>query len=102
PQPFLNPCLDEGGCAGGRRAPHTGYTIFGQCDDATVELVKKIASMPCKAGPCNPQNSSPQNAVKITHVEIVGAAGSGPKPSARKAPAAKTASPKPSPAASPK
>jgi peptidyl-prolyl cis-trans isomerase A (cyclophilin A) len=102
PVPFLNPCFDPGGCMGGRRPQNSGYTIFGQCDDATVELVKKIARMPCKAGPCDPQNSSPQNPVKITHVEIVGAAGSGPKPSARKAPDAKTASPKASPAASPK
>src|SRR6478752_4458898 len=30
--PFLNPCLDPGGCMGGRRPPNSGYTIFGQCD----------------------------------------------------------------------
>ncbi|MGB9085144.1 MAG: peptidylprolyl isomerase [Terriglobales bacterium] len=45
-----------------------GYTIFGQCDDAAVELVKKIARMP--RGP----NDFPSNPVKITHIEIQGAA----------------------------
>lgn len=99
PVPFLNPCFDQGGCMGGRRAQNSGYTIFGQCDDATVELVKKIARMPCKAGPCTPDNSAPQNPVKITHVEIVSASGGGTKPSARKSPAAKK--PAPSPSASP-
>jgi len=44
-----------------------GYTIFGQCDDAAVELVK-IARMP--RGP----NDFPSNPVKITHIEIQGAA----------------------------
>lgn len=101
PLPFLNPCFDQGGCMGGARKPNSGYTIFGQCDDAAVELAKKIAGLPCKAGPCTPSNSSPQNPVKITHVEIVSATGGGTKPSARKSPAAKTASPKPSPSASP-
>src|SRR5215475_16148914 len=76
PVPFLNPCFDPGGCMGGRRPQNSGYTIFGQCDDATVELVKKIARMPCKAGPCDPNNSSPQNPVKITHIEIQGAGAS--------------------------
>jgi peptidyl-prolyl cis-trans isomerase A (cyclophilin A) len=100
--PFLNPCFDEGGCAGGQRPKNTGYTIFGQCDDASVELVKKIARMPCQAGACDSRNSRPQNPVKITHVEIVGGS-AGPKPSARKTGTAKTtASPKPTPAASPK
>src|SRR5262249_30889389 len=108
PLPNLNACLAEAGCDKPFSPPNNhvakgwGYTIFGQCDDATVELVKKIARMPCKAGPCDPQNSSPQNAVKITHVEIVGTTGGGPKPTARKTPAAKTASPKASPAAAPK
>jgi peptidyl-prolyl cis-trans isomerase A (cyclophilin A) len=102
PVPFLNPCFDEGGCMGGQRAKNSGYTIFGQCDDAAVELVKKIARMPCQAGACDPRNSRPQNPVKITHIEIVSASATGLKPSARKAGAAKTASPKPAPAALPK
>ena len=73
--PFLNPCLDEAGCQRGmRRVPKgTGYTIFGQCDAATVELVKKIARMPCTGGPCTGANSRPQAPVKITHIEIKGA-----------------------------
>src|SRR5258708_1537633 len=58
---FLNPCFEESGCLRGqRRVPKgTGYTIFGQCDDATIELVKKIARMPCTRGPCAGDNSSP-------------------------------------------
>jgi len=59
-----------------------GYTIFGQCDDAAVELVKKIARMPRGA------NDMPNKPVKITHIEIVkgGSAASTPmaKPSAAK------------------
>jgi peptidyl-prolyl cis-trans isomerase A (cyclophilin A) len=45
-----------------------GYTIFGQCDDAAVKLVKKIARMPS-----DPRNNRPVNPVKITHIEIQGA-----------------------------
>jgi len=56
-----------------------GYTIFGQCDDAAVELVKKIARMPTKG-------ETPIHPVKITHIEIQGAgaptAKAQPKPSA--------------------
>ncbi|HLN11964.1 MAG TPA: peptidylprolyl isomerase [bacterium] len=51
-QPGLNP-------------PQGGYTIFGQCDDASVELVKKIARMPRNS------QDRPQNPVKIIHIEIV-------------------------------
>jgi len=40
-----------------------GYTIFGQCDDDAVELVKKIARMPT-AG------ETPIHPVKIIHIEI--------------------------------
>lgn len=71
--PFLNPCLDPNGCMGGRRPPNSGYTIFGQCDPGTVELVKQIARMPCQGGPCNANNSQPANPVKITHIDIQGA-----------------------------
>lgn len=41
------------------------YTIFGQCDAAAVELVKKIARMTR-----DPSNDRPFHPVKITHVEI--------------------------------
>ena len=49
-----------------------GYTIFGQCDPAAVELVKKIARM-AKDG------ERPVRPVKITHIEIRNAAAA-PKP----------------------
>jgi peptidyl-prolyl cis-trans isomerase A (cyclophilin A) len=82
--PFLNPCLDPNGCMGGRRAPNSGYTIFGQCDDSSVELVKKIARMPCGGMACSASNSRPQNPVKITHIEIQGAGGAASKLAAKK------------------
>ncbi len=55
-----------------------GYTIFGQCDDATVELVKQIARMGRDA------NDRPYRPVKISHITIVkaGAAAPAAKPSA--------------------
>jgi peptidyl-prolyl cis-trans isomerase A (cyclophilin A) len=67
--PGLNPCLEETGCLrGGRIVPKgTGYTIFGQCDDRAVDLVKQIARMPRDA------NDRPLKPVTITRVEIVGA-----------------------------
>jgi peptidyl-prolyl cis-trans isomerase A (cyclophilin A) len=42
-----------------------GYTIFGQCDDAAVELVKQIARMGRDA------NDRPYRPVKINHISIV-------------------------------
>ncbi len=47
--------------------PHLngGYTIFGQCDAATVELVKQIARMAR-----DPQNDRPFRPVKINHITI--------------------------------
>lgn len=78
-QPFLNPCFEENGCKRGENmtmAKGTGYTIFGQCDDPTVELVKKIAQGPCRSQVCGGNNSRPDNPVKITHIEILNA----PKP----------------------
>ena len=48
-----------------------GYTIFGQCDDATVELVKKIARMPRDA------NDRPNDPVKINKITILNAGGGG-------------------------
>src|SRR5499427_10605904 len=41
------------------------YTIFGQCDEAAVELVKKIARMTR-----DPSNDRPFHPIKITHIEI--------------------------------
>jgi len=57
------------------------YTIFGQCDDAAVTLVKQIARMTR-----DPSNDRPFHPVKITHIEIHRAG----------TPAAKPAAPKPS------
>ncbi len=59
------------------------YTIFGQCDDLSVELVKKIARMP--RGP----NDLPDNPVKINKVTILNAGGA--HPTAAHKPAAKPA-----------
>ena len=66
--------------------PHLngGYTIFGQCDDATVTLVKQIARMAT-----DPTNDKPFRPVKITHVTIVKAGGTAPKPAGAATPAAK-------------
>jgi peptidyl-prolyl cis-trans isomerase A (cyclophilin A) len=82
--PFLNPCLDPGGCMGGRRAYNSGYTIFGQCDPDTVELVKRMARMPCTAGPCTGTNSRPLNPVKIVHIDIQGAGKGAAAPASKK------------------
>jgi cyclophilin family peptidyl-prolyl cis-trans isomerase len=54
-----------------------GYTIFGQCDDAAVELVKQIARMAR-----DPGNDRPLHDVKITHIEIHGVGASAAKPAA--------------------
>ena len=59
------------------------YTIFGQCDDASVELVKKIARMKRDA------NDFPASPVKITHIEIRHTGAGVPKPSAAKSASAK-------------
>jgi len=94
PVPFLNPCLDPAGCMGGRRPPNSGYTLFGQCDEKTVELATKIAQGPCQGGQvCSNYNSRPENPVKITHIQIIGAAGAKPaRPSGSPAGAKKPAS----------
>jgi peptidyl-prolyl cis-trans isomerase A (cyclophilin A) len=52
-----------------------GYTIFGQCDEAAVELVKQIARMSR-----DPSNDKPFRPVKITHITIVKAGATAPKP----------------------
>jgi peptidyl-prolyl cis-trans isomerase A (cyclophilin A) len=51
-----------------KAVPHLngGYTIFGQCDDATVVLVKQIARMAR-----DPSNDKPLRTVKIVHIRIV-------------------------------
>jgi peptidyl-prolyl cis-trans isomerase A (cyclophilin A) len=92
PYPSLNPCLDEGGCVrGNRTAPkNSGYTLFGQCDASAVELVKRIARGNCQGGvPCDFQNSKLLDPVKITHIEILNAPGTAPKPAVAKPSAAK-------------
>jgi peptidyl-prolyl cis-trans isomerase A (cyclophilin A) len=61
-----------------------GYTIFGQCDDAAVELVKQIARMTR-----DPGNDRPLKPVKILHIEIHRAGASAKttsKPATNKAP----------------
>jgi peptidyl-prolyl cis-trans isomerase A (cyclophilin A) len=61
------------------------YTIFGQCDAATVELVKKIARMTR-----DPSNDRPFHPVKIEHIEIHRGAAPAAKPAAAR-PAASAA-----------
>ena len=48
--------------------PHLNgkYTLFGQCDEATVALVKQIAHMAT-----DPTNDRPFRPIKIVHVKIV-------------------------------
>jgi peptidyl-prolyl cis-trans isomerase A (cyclophilin A) len=48
--------------------PHLngGYTIFGQCDEATVALVKQIARMAT-----DPRNDRPFRPVKIENISII-------------------------------
>jgi peptidyl-prolyl cis-trans isomerase A (cyclophilin A) len=76
--------------------PHLNgnYTIFGQCDEATVELVKAIAH---KA--TDPSNDRPFRPVKIVHIRIVtGGAPAAAKPAT---PAKQPASAKPAAPANP-
>jgi len=63
-----------------------GYTIFGQCDAETVELVKKIARMAR-----DPSNDKPFRPVKIIHITIVKAGATPAKPAAKPAASAKKA-----------
>jgi peptidyl-prolyl cis-trans isomerase A (cyclophilin A) len=60
--------------------PHLngGYTIFGQCDDASVALVKQIARMGRDA------NDRPYRPVKINHIAITKGGVAAPKPAAAK------------------
>ena len=68
-----------------------GYTLFGQCDEASIALVKQIARMGRDA------NDRPYRPVKITHIVITKGAASAAKPSAGTAskPATKPAVKKP-------
>lgn len=59
------------------------YTIFGQCDQDSVELVKKIARMPRNG------NDLPNNPVKINKITILHAGAMAPHSTPRR-PAAKT------------
>ena len=60
--------------------PHLngGYTIFGQCDEATVVLVKQIARLAVDPA----TDHKPFRPVKILHVSIVRSTGGAPKPAA--------------------
>lgn len=59
------------------------YTIFGQCDEAAVALVKQIARMAR-----DPGNDRPFRPVKINHITIVKAGGAAKPATAAKKPAA--------------
>jgi len=67
-----------------------GYTIFGQCDDASVELVKKIARLPRNG------NDRPNDPPKITKITILHAGGATRHAAPARKPMAK---PKPAPQA---
>jgi peptidyl-prolyl cis-trans isomerase A (cyclophilin A) len=58
------------------------YTIFGQCDEAAVELVKQIARMAT-------DGEKPLRPVKITHIETHHTGGAAAKPAAKTPPPAK-------------
>jgi peptidyl-prolyl cis-trans isomerase A (cyclophilin A) len=59
--------------------PHLNnkHTIFGQCDDASVALVQKIARVPTG------QNDKPLEAVKIKHITVTGMPAAAKKPAAK-------------------
>ena len=58
------------------------YTVFGQCDDAAVALVKQIGHMAT-----DPMNDRPFRPVKITHIKIVYGAAATAKPAKAATPA---------------
>ena len=69
-----------------------GYTIFGQCDDESVEMVKHIARMAS-----DPRDNRPFRPVKINHITITnGGTPTTPKPAvpAKKPTGATTTAPK--------
>lgn len=55
-----------------------GYTIFGQCDDASVELVKQIARMGRDG------NDRPFRPIKINHIAVTKPGAPSPVPAAKK------------------
>jgi peptidyl-prolyl cis-trans isomerase A (cyclophilin A) len=61
-----------------------GYTLFGQCDDASVELVKQIARM------ARDGNDRPYVPVKINHITIAGMGHAAPAHPAANRPATAT------------
>jgi peptidyl-prolyl cis-trans isomerase A (cyclophilin A) len=63
------------------------YTIFGQCDDATVALVKQIARVGRDV------NDRPYRPVKINHITIVKGGANSVSPAKKAATPAKAASP---------
>jgi peptidyl-prolyl cis-trans isomerase A (cyclophilin A) len=71
-----------------------GYTIFGQCDDASVTLVKQIARMGRDA------NDKPYRPIKINHITIAKAGTAAPA-SKGPAPATKKPATKPAPTTPP-
>lgn len=48
------------------------YSLFGQCDDQSVEVVKKIARMPTGTSPKTGAPNYPLNPVKINKITIEG------------------------------
>ncbi|MGA8761823.1 MAG: peptidylprolyl isomerase [Candidatus Sulfotelmatobacter sp.] len=68
------------------------YTIFGQCDEATVTLVKQIARMAT-----DPSNDRPFRPVKIVHITITHASAAAKPVSPVKAPTAASAQPSATP-----
>lgn len=68
--------------------PHLngGYTIFGQCDEAAVALVTKIAHMAT-----DPSNDKPFRPVKINHISILKPGAAPAKPATTAKPAAPAA-----------
>lgn len=71
------------------------YTIFGQCDESSVELVKKIARMPRNENP-GPTQDRPLDPPKINKITIVGT-GTGAVHHATTHKPGATPSPKPAP-----
>ena len=67
-----------------------GYTIFGQCDDASVALVKQISRMAR-----DPRNDKPFRPVKINHISITTGAAPVAKPATTAKPASKPAATRP-------
>jgi peptidyl-prolyl cis-trans isomerase A (cyclophilin A) len=87
PTPHLNACLDAEGCDR-PNMPHLpkgfGHTIFGQCDAASVELVKQIARAPRDERPNSNRPFQPVKVVKITIVNPAPTGAAAAKPAAKK------------------